>query len=492
MSTINQLIATGIRPPDTGNIGEAAQRRMTLQQMARQGRMQDLQFREQERAIEAANQIQSLRRMGLTPEELRRETYAVDYKSAMALDKSLADQRKADVETQLKEKELRDAIRADLSKHAWALYNTPDEQMAAAWQPVRADLLATGRYGPEQLGDAPPDRNTLRVLGLLTLDPEKQTKILNDIEAEKRAKAAEAHNVNMRPLQVRSAQAGADRAEAEALGAQAVTAERFMPATSQEDWTAWRAELPASLQARISPMYSPEAAQRVGAMAMTRNEREAAQRASGQLAESRRHNLRTEALAASGQAESRRHNLATEETARNSAAGGAKLGEGAVGRIAEIESAIGEVEKLAKLLQDNSGYMGPVMGWRASALNVNPWDQDPKKVQASIDLIRQRVGKALEGGVLRKEDEEKYRKILPTMTDMPDVAQYKLRMLAEMMRRDLTTFVDTQAKAGRRVGGSAPETRVMTMADVETTARNSGRSVQEVIEAAKAKGYVVR
>jgi hypothetical protein len=42
---------------------------------------------------------------------------------------------------------------------------------------------------------------------------------------------------------------------------------------------------------------------------------------------------------------------------------------------------------------------------------VNPWSGS-RKVQAEIDRVRQLVGKALEGGVLRKEDEEKYKKIL--------------------------------------------------------------------------------
>ena len=43
--------------------------------------------------------------------------------------------------------------------------------------------------------------------------------------------------------------------------------------------------------------------------------------------------------------------------------------------------------------------------------------------------IKQVIGKALEGGVLRKEDEEKYNEILPTITDTAEVAIRKMQML---------------------------------------------------------------
>ena len=46
-------------------------------------------------------------------------------------------------------------------------------------------------------------------------------------------------------------------------------------------------------------------------------------------------------------------------------------------------------------------------------------------LQADVDRARQTVGKALGGGVLRKEDEDKYKKILATLNDTPETAVYK-------------------------------------------------------------------
>ena len=40
--------------------------------------------------------------------------------------------------------------------------------------------------------------------------------------------------------------------------------------------------------------------------------------------------------------------------------------------------------------------------------------------------VKQVIGKSLEGGVLRREDEYKYVKILPTIQDPPDVAKAKI------------------------------------------------------------------
>jgi hypothetical protein len=75
-------------------------------------------------------------------------------------------------------------------------------------------------------------------------------------------------------------------------------------------------------------------------------------------------------------------------------------------------------------------------------------------------LARQIIGKGLEGGVLRKEDEEKYKNILPTMTDTPDVAQSKLEQLDQLLTRDLGTYRETLKGAGRQL----PDSNIVTPA----------------------------
>lgn len=63
---------------------------------------------------------------------------------------------------------------------------------------------------------------------------------------------------------------------------------------------------------------------------------------------------------------------------------------------------------------------------------------EAKIKQAMIDRVKQTIGKTMEGGVLRKEDEAKYEKILPTIADSDEVVQAKLTALegAINARRD--------------------------------------------------------
>lgn len=77
------------------------------------------------------------------------------------------------------------------------------------------------------------------------------------------------------------------------------------------------------------------------------------------------------------------------------------------------------------------------------------WGVDAKSRQAALDAAKQSIGKAMEGGVLRKEDEAKYIKILPTLKDAPEVARRKIRDLISKMRRDSQNYLSILESAGR-------------------------------------------
>jgi hypothetical protein len=130
---------------------------------------------------------------------------------------------------------------------------------------------------------------------------------------------------------------------------------------------------------------------------------------------------------------------------------GKPLAESAVGKMAETRSAIKSLTDLREVLQKNEQFIGPVAGLSA----LNPYSK-ARQAQADIDRVKQRVGKALEGGVLRKEDEEKYKKILATLRDTPETAIYKIDQIIQSMENDLKIFEDEQRRAGRRVTTPAP------------------------------------
>jgi hypothetical protein len=69
-------------------------------------------------------------------------------------------------------------------------------------------------------------------------------------------------------------------------------------------------------------------------------------------------------------------------------------------------------------------------------------------IVAEMDKVRQEVGKALEGGVLRKEDEEKYKKILPTLEDEPTTAKRKVAMMLKGLKRQWKIASQIQVQYG--------------------------------------------
>ena len=127
-----------------------------------------------------------------------------------------------------------------------------------------------------------------------------------------------------------------------------------------------------------------------------------------------------------------------------------ELTDAAITKVTDTRSAIRDVGRLRSAIE-TSELTGPLTGLRAK----NPYDTDSRELQAEIDRVRQKVGKALEGGVLRKEDEEKYKKILPTMTDTKEIALKKIEKLEKTLAQDLEDYVYIQSNYGKgRTGES--------------------------------------
>jgi hypothetical protein len=115
--------------------------------------------------------------------------------------------------------------------------------------------------------------------------------------------------------------------------------------------------------------------------------------------------------------------------------------------------AISEFKAIPQLLQDlstsielNEQIFGRGAGRAAGAITkLYPLDV-VDTLEAQISNVRQTVGKLKEGGVLRAEDEVKYRKMLPELTDSPGVAKNKIKLvLREMNQKYLNTVSALQA-----------------------------------------------
>lgn len=157
-----------------------------------------------------------------------------------------------------------------------------------------------------------------------------------------------------------------------------------------------------------------------------------------------------------GMIEQARHNRALEKAAAEKnreklgkESKGKILPSGAVEKISQFDDSISSLQNLGTELEKNISAVGPISGLR----KYNPFDVQARSLQAEIDKVKQFVGKGMEGGVLRKEDEEKYKKILAQMTDDPSVAKYKIKSILDDLKRNKTKHLSNLGKAGYNVGG---------------------------------------
>jgi len=130
-----------------------------------------------------------------------------------------------------------------------------------------------------------------------------------------------------------------------------------------------------------------------------------------------------------------------------------QLSDGALTDIRQADAALAGLANLKAKIGANWDKLGPITGLAA----INPWSSS-RKLLSDIDRIRQTVGKALEGGVLRKEDEEKYKKILATLTDEPETAIYKIDQLTISISSDINHYKALQSQSGRYVAPSPEKT----------------------------------
>ncbi len=130
------------------------------------------------------------------------------------------------------------------------------------------------------------------------------------------------------------------------------------------------------------------------------------------------------------------------------------LSDTAIKEISQTQKALEDLSVLQTSIENNQQYIGPIKGFA----RLNPWSK-ARKVQADIDRVKQTVGKALEGGVLRKEDEEKYKKILPVANDTPETVMYKLSQITTSLNKDIENYKSLQQSGGRslNVGASLPK-----------------------------------
>jgi hypothetical protein len=93
----------------------------------------------------------------------------------------------------------------------------------------------------------------------------------------------------------------------------------------------------------------------------------------------------------------------------------------------QIPTILGDIEKTLDVNKDSFGPIGGRIG------AADPYDTKSQTIDAQFRSASQMFGRYMEGGVLRKEDEDKYRKMFPQLSDTPDVARNKLAIIRKQL-----------------------------------------------------------
>jgi hypothetical protein len=122
---------------------------------------------------------------------------------------------------------------------------------------------------------------------------------------------------------------------------------------------------------------------------------------------------------------------------------------GDANKIADLDTSLNDLGVLRGAVKD-PGTISRIQSHMPTFVSelTGGWTDDAKQQNAVIARVRQVIGKALEGGVLRKEDEEKYKTILPVIGDSKAVALKKIEGLETALTQRRSTQLDALADAG--------------------------------------------
>ena len=150
--------------------------------------------------------------------------------------------------------------------------------------------------------------------------------------------------------------------------------------------------------------------------------------------------------------------------------GGKQVSSATALTLSDAQAAQTMMQKLSTAVNSNTGSLGPIAG---RFFGANPYATKTQELQATINATKQIVGKYLEGGVLRAEDEVKYAKILPTLNDTPEVAKAKITQVRNLLNQKMSAQASSLSGAGYNYGGSG----------------SGEMSIEEQIQEAKLAGY---
>ena len=137
-------------------------------------------------------------------------------------------------------------------------------------------------------------------------------------------------------------------------------------------------------------------------------------------------------------------------TPASSQPSGRPVTSGDVGKLSELTTSLHQLDALRGAVPEGTTGVAAQAGALVPNF-ITEWTgvgADAKSKQAVIALVKQVIGKALEGGVLRKEDETKYKDMLPGIGDVDTVVKAKLDNLDRAIQTKRADLISGLEDAG--------------------------------------------
>jgi hypothetical protein len=113
----------------------------------------------------------------------------------------------------------------------------------------------------------------------------------------------------------------------------------------------------------------------------------------------------------------------------------------------QVNSLISSVEAKPELMGTGKGALADVTNFLGTTMGSDKIEE-MQQLQRDFKLLQQTVGKGMEEGVLRKEDEIKYNRLLGNVGNDPKVALRNLKEVQAMVKRDVANHLANHRKAG--------------------------------------------
>lgn len=135
---------------------------------------------------------------------------------------------------------------------------------------------------------------------------------------------------------------------------------------------------------------------------------------------------------------------------RNERSAGKQLSASEVLKVNEGNAIPTLLTDVSETISQNPALFSPGVG---TARSINPWDTQAQTADAQLRTASQAFGRFMEGGVLRKEDEDKYRKMFPKLGDTKEVAANKLALIQRQLINKQKSDLDALKASGYNTSG---------------------------------------